>query len=181
VGLKFLDQALRDVYLIEPETFIDERGLFRRHFCRREFADHGIDMEVKQANVSENPRAHTLRGLHFQRPPFGEGKILSCLKGAIHDVIVDLRAESPTYLHWTSVELSDRNRLSVYLPPGCANGWMTTEPETWIHYYHSEVYQPRAEGGIRYNDPFFGFAWPAEPAVISEKDRTYPDFNPERT
>jgi dTDP-4-dehydrorhamnose 3,5-epimerase len=176
VVVKFVRQKLQGVYVIEPEPFTDERGLFRRHFCRRELGEHGIDIEVKQANVSENPALHTLRGLHFQRPPFGESKILSCMKGGIYNVIVDLRADSPTYLQWMTAELSDQNRLSVYVPRGCANGWMTLHDGTWVHYYHSEFYQPSAEGGIRYNDPFFRFVWPAEPAVISEKDRTYPDF-----
>jgi dTDP-4-dehydrorhamnose 3,5-epimerase len=178
--MKFIRQTLEGVYIIEPEAFTDERGLFRRHFCRRELAAHGIDIDVKQANVSENPAIHTLRGLHRQRPPYGESKILSCVKGGLYNVIVDLRADSPSYLQWMSVELSDQNRLSVYVPQGCANGWMTTQQGTWVHYYHSEFYEPKAEAGIRYNDPFFRFAWPTEPAVISDKDRAHPDFSPGR-
>ena len=127
--MRFLSQKLPGVFLIEPEPFIDNRGLFRRHFCQKEFAEHDISVEVKQANISENRRRHTLRGLHFQRPPFREGKLLSCVKGAIFDVVIDLRPDSPAYLQWISLELSDENRLSLYLPPGCANGYITKSPE----------------------------------------------------
>ena len=133
----------------------------------------------RQCNISENKLRHTLRGFHFQSPPYGEGKVLSCVKGSIHDIVIDMRSDSPAYLQWISVELSDANRLSLYVPPGCANGYLTLEDNTWILYYHSEFYTPAAEGGVCYNDPLFKFVWPAPPAVISDKDRNYPEFVPQ--
>jgi len=176
--VKFHPQRIPQVFLIEPEPFIDQRGLLRRHYCQKEFAPHNILQEIKQCNISENRRRHTLRGFHFQKPPYEEGRVLSCVKGAIYDIIVDLRSNSSTYLTWISAELSDENRLSLYTPPGCANGYLTLQDNTWILYYHSQFYTPQAEAGIRYNDPFFNFAWPVEPAVISQKDLHYPDFVP---
>lgn len=177
--MNFLEQKIPKVYLIEPEPFVDNRGLFRRHFCQREFAEHGIFTDIKQCNMSENKFKQTLRGFHYQRAPHGEGKILSCFKGAIYDIIVDLRPESSAYLQWISVELNEDNRLSLHVPPGCANAYLTLVDNTWIFYYHSEFYAPHAEEGICYNDPFFRFKWPAVPVVISEKDQNYPAFIPE--
>jgi len=177
--VKFSEQKIKDVLLIEPEPFIDNRGLFRRHFCQREFAEHGIFTDIKQCNMSENKLKHTLRGFHYLRAPNSEGKVLSCFKGAIHDIVVDLRPESTTYLQWINVELSEVNRISLYVPPGCANAYLTLHDNTWIFYYHSEFYIPGAETGICYNDQYFRFMWPAEPAVISEKDLNYPTFVPE--
>ena len=170
-------QKLSGVFTIEPEPYSDERGLLRRHFCQREFAEQGIMIDVKQCNISENKKRHTLRGFHYQLPPYGENKILSCIKGAIFDVIVDLREGSDSYLQWESFELTEENRLSLYVPKGCANGYLTIKDNTWIFYYHSEFYTPGAEAAIRYNDSFFKFDWPAEPSVISEKDRSIPDFS----
>ena len=111
-------------------------------------------------------------------PPYGEDKILSCIKGAIFDVVVDLRKDSAAYLKWASFELSEENRLSLYLPKGCANAYLTLQDNTWILYYHSQFYTPGSEAAIRYDDPLFKVKWPARPEVISEKDRGYPDFNP---
>lgn len=178
--MKFIEQNLRGVFLIQPAPFEDERGIFRRHFCSREFAEHGIAHEVKQANVSENRHAHTLRGFHYQLAPHGEGKTLSCLKGAIYDVVVDLREDSPTYMQWVSVELDETNRFSLHVPPGCANAFLTLKDGSLIQYYCSEAYAPSAERGIRYNDPAFSFKWPASPAAISDKDLKHPDFKAAR-
>ena len=177
VKMRFSKQKLPGVFIIEPEPYSDERGLLRRHFCQREFAEQDIMTDVKQCNVSENKKRHTLRGFHYQLPPYGENKVISCIKGAIYDIVVDLRKESKTYLKWHSFELTEENRLSLYVPIGCANAYLTKEDNTWILYYHSEFFFPRAEGGIRYNDPFFKFKWPAEPKIISEKDLNIPDFN----
>ena len=174
--MKFFPQSIPGVVLIEPEPFTDERGVFRRHFCTREFAAHGIVTGVQQCNVSENLQAFTLRGFHYQRPPHGEGKTLSCLKGAVHDIVVDVRSDSPTYLQWIGVDLNERNRCSVHVPPGCANAFLTLSDDCLIHYYCSQPYVPGAERGIRYNDPRFGFRWPEEPRSISDKDRNHPDF-----
>jgi len=166
----FHKQKLSGVFIIEPKPYSDERGLLRRHFCQREFNEQGIVIDVKQCNISENKKQHTLRGFHYQLPPYGENKILSCIKGAIFDVIVDLREDSKSYLKWESFELTEENRLSLYLPKGCANAYLTLQDNTWIFYYHSEYYSPMAEAGIRYNDPLFDFKWPAEPKIISHKD-----------
>ena len=174
--MKFHEQKLLGVYIIEPDSFTDDRGVFRRHFCDREFAERSIVTDVRQSNVSENRYAHTLRGFHYQISPYGEGKTLSCLKGSIYDIIVDVRPQSPTYMQWISIELNEENRYSIHIAPGCANAFLTLEASCLIHYYCSQPYTPSAERGIRYNDPAFGFEWPHEPVVISEKDLKHPEF-----
>ena len=174
--MKFHEQKLPGVYLIEPTPFADERGVFRRHFCDKEFAKHNIAIKVHQSNVSENKYAHTLRGFHYQVSPYGEGKTLSCLKGRIYDIIVDLRPESPAYMEWISFELNEENRHSIHIAPGCANAFLTLEKSCLIHYYCSQPYTPSAERGIRYDDPAFGFEWPVKPAVISDKDKSHPNY-----
>lgn len=174
----FHKQKLNGVYLIEPEPFIDERGIYRRHFCLRELKEHSIDFKVAQANVVENKKVFTLRGFHFQKPPFKEGKILSCIKGAAYDIVLDINPKSPTYLQWIGFELNQENRKSIYIPPDCTHAILSLKNNTIIHYYTSEFYTPKAEGGIRYNDPFFKFKWPHEPKFISDKDKNHPDFYP---
>lgn len=174
--MKFFEQKIKGVFLIEPEPFEDKRGLLRRHFCQNEFKKHNLFTEICQTNISENHKAYTLRGFHYQLAPKGEDKILSCARGSIYDIVVDLRPDSTTHLQWQSYELSASNRLSLYVPKGCANAWMTLEDDTWIFYYHSEFFSPGFESGIRYNDPFFNFKWPKEPSVISDKDNSYPYF-----
>ena len=174
--MKFFELKLPGVFRIEAEPFIDDRGIFRRHFCQKEFANHGIDTDVAQSNVSENKYALTMRGFHYQIAPHGEGKTLSCLKGSIYDIVVDLRETSPTFMQWISIELNSDNRTSVHIAPGCANAFLTLEDNSLIHYYCSEHYTPDAERGIRFNDPSFNFEWPAVPAVISDKDLNHPDF-----
>ena len=174
--MKFYEQKLKGVYLIEPTPFEDERGVFRRHFCSQELSENKIVTDVLQSNVSENNYAHTLRGFHYQVEPYGEGKTLSCLKGSIYDIIVDLRTESPTFMQWVSFELNEKNRNSIHIAPGCANAFLTLEDNSLIHYYCSQPYNPSAERGIRYNDPSFNFEWPCDPVVISEKDNNHPNF-----
>jgi dTDP-4-dehydrorhamnose 3,5-epimerase len=174
--MKFYEQKLSGVYLIEPEPFVDDRGVFRRHFCEREFSENGIITDVQQSNVSENKYAHTLRGFHYQVNPYEEGKTLSCLKGGIYDVVVDLRPDSKTYMQWISVELNEKNKHSIHIAPGCANAFFTLQDDCLIHYYCSQSYTPDAEKGIRYDDPSFEFKWPATPAVISDRDLSHPDY-----
>jgi len=175
----FHPQKLAGVFLVEPTPFVDQRGVFRRHFCAGEFEQHGIACNVAQANVSENVHALTLRGFHYQIAPHGEGKTISCLKGKIHDIVVDLRPDSSTYMQWQAFVLDPSNRLSVHVPPGCANAFLTLEDGSLIQYYSSHRYVPASERGIRYNDPAFRFEWPAEPAHISEKDLAIPDYRPQ--
>ena len=174
----FHAQKITGVYTIEPQPYADERGLLRRHFCQREFARQGLTFDIRQSNISENRKRHTLRGFHYQLPPYGEDKVLSCIQGSIFNIVLDLREDSDSCLTWQSFQLSAENRLSLFVPKGCANAYLTLEDNTWILYYHSEFYAPGAEAAIRYNDPFFHFEWPFEPLVISEKDRNHPDFKP---
>lgn len=172
----FTEQKIKGVFKIESEPFVDERGVFRRHFCEGEFSQNGIVSSMKQSNVSENNFAHTLRGFHYQLEPHAEGKTLSCLKGKIYDVVVDLREDSATYLQWISIELSAENRTSVHIAPGCANAFLTLEDNCLIHYYCSESYNPSSERGIRFNDEVFDFKWPVKPKIISDKDLNHPDY-----
>ncbi len=172
----FKKTKIDGVMVIEAEPFIDERGAFRRHFCKDEFAKNNIVTDVSQCNVSENKFAHTLRGFHYQLEPFSEGKTLSCLNGRIFDIVVDLRKESQTYMDWIGLELSKENRKSIHIAPGCANAFLTLEDNSLIHYYCSQSYNPASERGIRFNDPAFGFEWPETPKIISEKDLGHPDF-----
>ena len=174
----FSEKKIDGVYLIKPEPYSDERGMLRRHYCQNEFADYGLMTEIKQTNISENKKKHTLRGFHFQYPPYGENKVISCIKGSIYDIVVDMRKESKTYLQWESFNLTEENKLGLYVPGQCANAYLTLLDNTWILYYHSEFYTPGSEGGIRYNDPFFNFQWPSKPEVISNKDKNYNYFDP---
>ena len=166
----FEKTKINGVTLIKPEMFQDKRGIFRRHFCQDEFLKNNIDSNVLQSNISENFHKYTLRGFHYQTGEFAEGKTLSCLKGKIFDIVVDLRKDSETYKEWISFEISNKNKVSVHIPRGCANAFLTLEEDCIIHYYCSNKYSPQHEKGLRYNDPLFGFTWPVEPNIISEKD-----------
>ena len=174
--MKIYKKNIPGVFLIKANAFIDQRGSFRRHFCSEEFKKAGISTEVKQANISENKEAYTLRGFHYQISPFCEGKTLSCLKGSIYDVVLDLRPASPTYMKWESFMLDEKTRNSIHIPPGCANAFLTMEPNCVIHYYCSQYYEPSAERGVRYDDPAFKFEWPHKPDVISDKDLSHPNY-----
>ena len=176
--MRFTETKIKGCFMIEPEPFVDERGMFRRHFCQKEFSAQGITTDVKQCNVSENKKQYTLRGFHYQHDPHGEGKTLSCFRGSAYDVVVDLRPDSPTYLQWFGVELTEEKRNAVHVPVGCANAFLTLEDNTVIHYYCSESYHPNSEAGIRYNDLKFNVQWPHEPIAISKKDQSWPDFSP---
>lgn len=175
--MKFKELDIAGAWLIEAESFSDDRGVFRRHFCQEEFAARGIATQVAQGNVSENPHLHTLRGFHYQLAPHAEGKTISCFSGGIYDIIVDLRPDSRSFLQWIAITLDARIRTSFYVPPGCANAYLTIAPDTVVHYYMSEAYAPGSYRGFRYNDPFFKFVWPAEPKVMSEKDRNLPYYD----
>ena len=174
--MKFSKLSLKDKWQIEPNLFEDSRGTFRRSFCQEKYKEYGIDSDMSQGNISENIYKGTLRGFHYQIKPFSEGKTLSCLRGSIYDIIVDLRVESKTYMKWISFELTENNRLSIHIPPGCANAFLTLEDNCLIHYYCSNSYHPTSERGIRYNDPAFNFQWPFSPEIISDKDKSHPDY-----
>lgn len=173
--MKFEELEIKGAFLIHAEPFEDERGIFRRNFCHENFLKNNINAEVAQANISENNFKHTLRGFHYQLSPHGEGKTMTILKGRIYDIIVDLRKNSNTYLKWISLELTPEMRSSFHVPPGCANAFLTMEDDTLVHYYCSYPYTPKAERGIRYNDPLFKFIWPINPVHISDKDANWPD------
>ena len=175
--MKFEELEIKGAFLIHAEPFEDERGVFRRNFCEKEFTEYGISTKVSQANISENTHRHTIRGFHYQIHPFGESKTMTIIKGRIHDIILDLRKDSSTYLEWVSLELSPGQRTSFHVPAGCANAFLTMEDNTLVHYYSSFPFTAKAEKGIRYNDPFFKFDWPIKvPQHISVKDNNWPDF-----
>lgn len=174
--MKFNELCISGAFLIEPELFCDERGIFRRHYCKEEYETHGIKTGVLQGNVSENPHEHTLRGFHYQLSPHAEGKTISCITGAIFDIIVDLRKESKTYMKWEAVNLDSDKRNALYVPPGCANAYMTTASNTIVHYYMSELYTPNSYQGFSYKDPEFNFKWPSEVKYISKKDKDLPNY-----
>lgn len=172
----FIKQKIKGVYLIKPEPFEDNRGIFRRHFCIKEFKKHKIETSVIQSNISENFKKSTLRGFHYQVGKSAEGKTLSCLKGSIYDIVVDLRRNSKTFGKWQSFKISDKNKFSIHIPRGCANAFLTLEDGCLIHYYCSNKYDPKKEKGIRFNDPFFRFKWPIKIKNISAKDKGHPNY-----
>lgn len=172
--MKFTELPLRGSYLIECENRADKRGFFARTYCREEFARHGVDFEIKQANLSVNQKKGTLRGLHFQRSPHREIKLVSCVRGGIFDCIVDLRKDSPTYLKHIGVTLPALGAM-LYVPMDFAHGYQTLEDDTAVQYQVSEFYAPGAEGGLRWDDPALGIKWPeCGERIISEKDRSHP-------
>lgn len=168
-------------YIVELEKREDERGFFARGWCAREFAERDLPTCVAQMNISSNRHKHTLRGFHYQVAPHREDKLLRCVRGAVHDVLLDLRPESPAYMRHIALELSAANYRTLLVPKGCANAFLTLADETEVTYLVSEFYAPGAEAGVRWNDPAFAIPWPAEPAVISDKDRNCPDFAPQPT
>lgn len=172
----FQETSLAGVFEIHIDPKADERGFFARTWCQKEFRDHGLINELVQCSVSLNKRRGTLRGIHYQSAPFVETKVVRCTAGAIYDVVLDLREESPTFRRWFATTLSAENRHSLYVPEGCAHGFLTLTDDSEVLYQMSEFYHPEAAGGVRWNDPAFRIAWPGKVEVISERDRTYPNF-----
>ncbi len=154
----------------------DERGFFARAWCRSEFEKYGLESTLVQCNISFNARKGTLRGMHYQAAPFAESKLVRCTQGAIYDVVLDLRPQSPSFKEWVAVTLAAEQRNMVYVPKGCAHGFLTLQDETEVFYQMSEVYNAESARGVRWNDPSFGIAWPEKVEVISDRDRNYPDF-----
>ena len=169
----FTETALPGAYIIDLEPRTDSRGFFARAFCQKEFAAHGLKPVIAQANLAFNRLKGTLRGMHFQFPPAAETKLVRCTRGAILDIIVDLRPESPTYLQHIAVELNEDNHLALYVPERFAHGYQALEDKTETSYQVGEFYTPGAEGGLMYNDPRLGLQWPLPVSVISEKDQVY--------
>ncbi|MBZ5572754.1 MAG: dTDP-4-dehydrorhamnose 3,5-epimerase [Acidobacteriia bacterium] len=173
----FHDTTLPGVSEIHLEPVSDERGLFARSWCQKEFEAHGLNPRLVQCNLSFNFRKGTLRGIHYQEEPYQEAKLVRCTQGSIYDVAVDLRPQSPTFKRWHAVILSAENRQMIYIPEGCAHGFLTLTDNSEVFYQMSQVYHPESARGVRWNDPVFRINWPGEVKVISERDRTYSNFD----
>jgi dTDP-4-dehydrorhamnose 3,5-epimerase len=170
----FTETKLKGAFVIEPERIEDERGFFARTFCEREFEARGLNARVAQCSISFNRKKGTLRGMHYQVAPHEEAKLVRCTRGAIYDVIIDLRADSPTFRQWVAVELTEDNRRMLYIPEGFAHGFQTLEDNTEVFYQISEFYHPESARGVRWDDPAFGIDWPPEDQrVISARDQDY--------
>jgi dTDP-4-dehydrorhamnose 3,5-epimerase len=176
--MRFIETELAGAYVIDPEPFVDIRGAFARTWCAREFEAHGLTTRVAQTSTSFNARRGTLRGMHYQAAPFPEVKLVRCTRGAIFDVIIDLRPASPTFMRHFATRLTEDNRRAVYVPEGFAHGFLTLEDHSEILYQMSEFYVPEASRGVRWNDPAFGIDWPIDQPIMHERDASYPDFRP---
>ncbi len=176
--MRFRAAPLPGVWIVEPDRLQDERGWFTRTFDEQEFRERGMEPQVVQCNASQNASRDTLRGMHYQAEPHGEPKLVRCVRGAIFDVAVDLRPDSPAYRDWFGIELSHENSLALYIPAGLAHGFQTLADDSEVLYQMGHRYVPESARGVRWDDPAFAIAWP-EPAgerIISEKDASYPDF-----
>lgn len=173
----FRETPLKGAYLIDLEKRADDRGFFARVFCTREFADHGLAASFVQVNNSLAASRGTLRGMHYQLPPKAETKLVRCVRGALFDVIVDLREGSETLGRYYAAELTAENRTMLYVPKGFAHGFITLEENSEAMYFVDEFYAPEMERGVRWDDPAFGIQWPIHPTVLSDKDRSHPDFD----
>lgn len=172
----FTETKLKAAFVLEPERREDNRGFFARTFCQKEFQAHGLNPLVVQCNIAYNKKKGTLRGMHFQNPPFQESKLVRCTKGAILDIILDLRPGSPTFKQWVSAELNEDNHKMLYVPEGFAHGYQTLTETTEIIYQVSQFYAPESASGVRHNDPAFAIQWPLEVTAISDLDKKWPDF-----
>jgi dTDP-4-dehydrorhamnose 3,5-epimerase len=169
-------QELDGAFLVEIEPAEDHRGFYAQSFSTREFKHHGLAESFVEGGISYNARRGTVRGMHMQLAPHAQAKLLRCTRGAIHDVIVDLRSESPTYAQWLAVGLSASDMRMLYVPEGFAHGFQTLEDDVEVSYQLSDYYDPQAEFGVRWNDPQFGIEWPIDDVVISDRDRSFGDF-----
>ena len=176
--MRLVKQPIEGLYVVESDAHTDDRGTFRRSFCRREFSRHGINFEVLQTNVSINPTCHTLRGFHYQRPPSVEKKILDVVSGGIFHAVVDVRSGSDTFLQHAIFQLSAGEESGVLIPEGLASAFLTLAPDTIVVYHMADFYDSERYAGIRYDDPLLSIEWPFEPVLISEKDRSFPNLDP---
>jgi dTDP-4-dehydrorhamnose 3,5-epimerase len=176
--MRFTQTKLHGAYILDLETRPDDRGFFARAFCQKEFAQHGLKPLVAQCNTAYNHRKGTLRGLHYQLPPAAETKLVRCTRGAIFDVVVDVRPGSPTERRWVGVNLAPRAPCVLYVGEGLAHGYLTLEDDTEVSYLISTPYVAEAACGARFDDPAFAIAWPAQPEVISRRDRSFPHYHP---
>jgi dTDP-4-dehydrorhamnose 3,5-epimerase len=174
--VRVIETRIPGAWRIELDRRQDDRGFFARSFCEREFADRGLAIRYPQCNISYNKARGTLRGMHFQRPPEPEIKVVRCLRGSVYDVILDLRPDSSSYLQWEAFELTEDNRNALYIPEGCAHGFQTLTDDAELFYQMGAFYAPDCNDGVRWDDPAFGIAWPLADPILSDKDRSYPDF-----
>lgn len=177
--MNFAQLPILGAFVLEPERFSDDRGHFARTYCAREFAEHGLDAAIAQCSTSFNTRAGTLRGMHYQAEPYAEAKLVRCTRGAVYDVLLDLRAASPSFLRWHSVELTAENGLALFVPSGCAHGFQTLRDASEVFYQISVRFEGAAARGVRWDDPAFGIEWPDAPAgdrTMSQRDASYPDY-----
>ena len=171
------DTVLSGVVIIEPRVHLDVRGTFSTHYSDAWFLEQGLESSFRQASTSRNGAAGTLRGMHWQGSPYPEVKLVRCDRGAVYDVVLDMRPDSPTFRRWHALELSEENDLAVYVPAGCAHGYQTLRPDSWVTYLLSGTYEPSSARGVRWDDPAFAIEWPAcRERVISHKDATYPEY-----
>jgi dTDP-4-dehydrorhamnose 3,5-epimerase len=177
--VKFDPTPLQGAYTVTLEKRGDDRGFFARLFCEQEFAAAGLAMPIVQINNSLSAKAGTLRGMHYQLPPAAETKVVRCIRGALFDVIIDLRPDSPSFGQWFGAELTADNRLMMVVPQGFAHGFLTLTDDTEAFYLVNAPYAPEQERGLRFNDEHFGIVWPGIPSDVSPKDQTWPDFNPD--
>jgi dTDP-4-dehydrorhamnose 3,5-epimerase len=175
--MKFSPTKIPGVFVIELERRNDERGFFARQWCADEFARAGLDCRLSQINTARSVAAGTLRGVHFQRQPDAEVKLVRCVRGAVFDVAVDLRAGSPTFCQWFGVELDDESGRMLYIPEGCGHGYLTLTPNADLVYQTTAPYAPQSAGGVRYDDPAFGIEWPRGIDVVSSQDQNWPLFD----
>jgi dTDP-4-dehydrorhamnose 3,5-epimerase len=178
--MRFEPTSLDGVWLVHLDPMRDQRGFFARTFCVNEFRARGLETGFPQHSISCSNSKGTVRGMHFQRAPHGEVKLVRCLSGAIWDVVIDVRVGSPTFRQWRGFELSAENQVQIYIPKGFAHGFQTLSDNAQVNYLISEFYEPGAASGVRYDDPAFGVSWPLPVSVISDKDRLWPDFQPEQ-
>lgn len=173
-AMKITQLSIPGAYLIEMQLFKDDRGSFARQFCKKELNEAGISFDIKQCNLSRNVHAGTLRGLHYQMEPYPEIKMVSCVKGAVYDVIADIRPDSPSYLKWIATELSEENGKILYVPSGVAHGFQTLVDDTTVFYQLGEFFMPEFYSGVRWNDPKLGIKWPTcKMRIINERDANY--------
>lgn len=173
--MKFTETFIKSVFIIELEKFEDKRGFFARTWCEKEFKEHGLNPKISQISISLNKKKGTIRGMHFQLPPSEEAKLVRCSRGAIYDVIIDLRPQSKTFKKWFSAELTSKNHKMIYLSEGCAHGYQTLEDDTEVIYHMSVPHFSELYRGIRWDDPTFEIKWPiTENIIISDKDKSYP-------
>ena len=175
--MTFIETKLKGAFIIELEKLEDERGFFARSFCEHEFKNQGLNTKYVQSSISFNKKSGTIRGMHFQVAPYSEIKMIRCVRGAILDVIIDIREKSDTFKKWVFVELTQENRKTLYIPDGFAHGFLTLVDDTEVLYQMSEFYKSEASSGIKYNDPLFNIEWPLnQEPIISEKDRKWPNY-----